>query len=65
SPYFVVIQAQEQYFPAELSWAQTRQGLLNSLVDIYQSMGGGWVGEAETWTTPELERCASDSFTQL
>ncbi len=65
SPYFVVIQAQEQYFPAELSWAQTRQGLLSSLVDIYQSMGGGWVDEAETWTTPELERCTCDSYTQL
>ena len=50
SPYFVVIQAQEQYFPAQLSWVQTRANLMSSLVDIYQAMGGGWVIEAEEMT---------------
>lgn len=55
APYFVVIQAQEEYFPAELSWAQTRAALLSSLVDIYQSMGGGWVDIAERMTTPKCQ----------
>jgi multidrug efflux system outer membrane protein len=56
SPYFVVIQAQQQFFPAELSYVRTRGELLSSLVNIYQSMGGGWVCIAtsltngQTWT---------------
>lgn len=55
APYFIVIQAQEQYFPAELSWVQTRADFLNSAVAIYQAMGGGWVdiAEEETYQTPE------------
>lgn len=47
APYFIVIQAQQQYFPSELSWVQTRRDLLGSLINIYQAMGGGWVHEAE------------------
>lgn len=52
SPYFIVIQAQQQYFPAQLSWVQTRGNLLSSVVDIYQAMGGGWVVIAENMTHP-------------
>lgn len=47
APYFVVIQAQQQYFPSELSWAKTRADVCSSLVSIYQSIGGGWVDIAE------------------
>lgn len=54
APYFIVIQAEEQYFPAQLSWVQTRADLLSSLVDIYQSMGGGWVVNAENRTRTAL-----------
>lgn len=50
APYFMVIQAQEQYFPAELAWAQTQAQLISSLVNIYQAMGGGWVDIAEAMT---------------
>jgi outer membrane protein, multidrug efflux system len=46
SPYFVVIQAQEQYFPAQLSWAKTRANMFSSMVNIYQALGGGWVSLA-------------------
>jgi outer membrane protein, multidrug efflux system len=42
SPYFVVLQAQQQLFPSELSWIETRVALFSSVVDIYQAMGGGW-----------------------
>ena len=55
SPYFVVIQAQEQYFPAQLSWVQTKADLLSALVDIYQSMGGGWLITAESLTHPNCD----------
>lgn len=47
TPYFAVLQAQLQYFPAELALAETQSQLLISLVNIYSSMGGGWVILAE------------------
>lgn len=50
SPYFVVLQAQEQLFPAELQWVQSRVSLITSLVAIYQSMGGGWIIYADKIT---------------
>lgn len=50
SPYFVVIQAQEQYFPAQLTWAQTRSKMFSSIVNIYQALGGGWVCLADELT---------------
>lgn len=61
APYFIVIQAQEQYFPAELAWAQTKAQLFTSLVNIYQAMGGGWVVIAEQMTDPVPSRFL-DSF---
>ena len=59
APYFVVIQAQEQYFPAQLSWAQTRAQLFSSMVNIYRSMGGGWVDIAKNIADakPDLRDC--------
>jgi multidrug efflux system outer membrane protein len=47
TPYFAVLQAQLQYFPAELALAETQAQLLTSLVNVYSSMGGGWVIIAE------------------
>jgi multidrug efflux system outer membrane protein len=52
APYFIVIQAEEQYFPAQLALVKTRAQLYSSLVDIYQAMGGGWVNLAEAMTYP-------------
>lgn len=52
SPYFVVIQAQQQYFPAQLSLTQTRAQLFSAIVNIYATMGGGWVNTAESMTLP-------------
>lgn len=49
-PYFVVIQAQQQFFPSELSWASTKADLFASIVNIYAAMGGGWVLIAEELT---------------
>ncbi|SPD76045.1 RND efflux system, outer membrane lipoprotein, NodT family [uncultured Desulfobacterium sp.] len=47
SPYMTVLQAQQQLFPSELNYAQSRAGLFISLINIYKAMGGGWIEEAE------------------
>ena len=47
APYSTVLQAEENLFPAELNRASTRAQLFNSLVSIYQAMGGGWVERAD------------------
>jgi multidrug efflux system outer membrane protein len=56
TPYFTVLQAQQQLFPAELNLAQTRASLFTSLVNIYRAMGGGWVNEADKLTGAGPER---------
>jgi multidrug efflux system outer membrane protein len=47
SPYSTVLQAEQQLFPSELNWAQTRGAVFSSLVAIYGAMGGGWVTIAD------------------
>jgi outer membrane protein, multidrug efflux system len=42
APYSTVLQAEQQLFPSELSYAQNRASLFNSFVNIYKAMGGGW-----------------------
>jgi multidrug efflux system outer membrane protein len=46
APYSTVLQAEQQLFPAELSYAQARASLFSSMVSIYKTMGGGWIVEA-------------------
>jgi len=54
SPYFAVIQAQEQLFPAELNYANSRASLFSSYVHIYKAMGGGWnAGAVPPGSPPE------------
>ncbi len=48
SPYMVVIQAQEQLFPAEINHAKYRATLFTTFVDIYKAMGGGWTANQES-----------------
>ena len=45
--YIEVLDAERSLFNAELSYAQTQAQLLNSLVNIYKAMGGGWIDEAD------------------
>lgn len=47
-PYSTVLQAEQQLFPSELNYAQTRAALLASLVSIYKAMGGGWQAAASS-----------------
>ncbi len=56
APYLTVLSAQQQLFPAELTLAQDRSALLIAYVNLYKTMGGGWVNEAEKltgWQTRE------------
>jgi outer membrane protein, multidrug efflux system len=48
--YIEVLDAERSLFNAELSQAQTKGGLFQSTVNIYKSMGGGWVDKAEQAT---------------
>jgi multidrug efflux system outer membrane protein len=50
APYFTVLQAEQQLFPAELNEVQLRASLFAATVNIYKAMGGGWVAEAERRT---------------
>jgi multidrug efflux system outer membrane protein len=45
--YTTVLQAEQQLFPSELNLATIRAQLYGSLVNIYKSLGGGWVGKAD------------------
>lgn len=42
-----VLDAQRTLFEAQTTQAQTRGGVFNSLVNLYKSLGGGWVVEAD------------------
>lgn len=48
--YIEVLDAERSLFNAQLSQAQTKGGLFLSVVNIYKSMGGGWVTLAEQQT---------------
>ncbi|HUJ90725.1 MAG TPA: efflux transporter outer membrane subunit [Syntrophorhabdales bacterium] len=48
--YIEVLDAERSLFVAELSRAQTKGVLFNSLVNLYKAMGGGWVLEADRLT---------------
>jgi multidrug efflux system outer membrane protein len=50
APYFTVLQAEQQLFPAELNVVQLQASLFAATVNIYKAMGGGWVADAEKRT---------------
>jgi outer membrane protein, multidrug efflux system len=52
SPYSTVLQAEQQLFPSEINYAQSRGALFISLVNIYKAMGGGWQVAAQGTTGP-------------
>ena len=49
--YIEVLDAERSLFNAELSHAQTKGVVFQALVNLYKSMGGGWVVKAEGLTT--------------
>ncbi len=48
--YLEVLDAERGLFNAELSYTQTQGVLFRALVNLYKSMGGGWVVEADKLT---------------
>jgi len=51
--YTTVLQAEQSLFPAELTLANLRAQVFNSNVNIYKTMGGGWVTLADKASAPE------------
>ena len=51
--YIEVLDAERSLFSAELTYAQTQGVLFGALVNLYKSMGGGWVVEADKLTSAE------------
>lgn len=46
APYSNVLQAEQQLFPQELSYAGIRANNLIAVVNLYKVLGGDWVGQA-------------------
>lgn len=46
--YFEVLEAQQQFFPAELNLARTQRDELVAVVALYRALGGGWQQEVVT-----------------
>ena len=51
--YIEVLDADRSLFNAELDYTATQGVLFQALVNLYKSMGGGWVAEADKMTVPE------------
>ncbi len=49
--YIEVLDAERSLFIAELSHAETKGVLFQALVNLYKTMGGGWVVESDRMTT--------------
>ncbi|HXW69751.1 MAG TPA: TolC family protein, partial [Dissulfurispiraceae bacterium] len=45
--YIEVLDAERNLFSAELNYTQTQGGLARSVINLYKSMGGGWIAAAE------------------
>ena len=43
-----MLDAERSLFNAELSHVQTRNDVIQALINTYKAMGGGWVTEADT-----------------
>jgi len=54
--YIEVLDAERSLFNAQLSYAQTQAVLMRALINLYRSMGGGWVVEAENIASPASQQ---------
>jgi len=59
--YIEVLDAERSLFNAELSYAQTQGVLFLSLVNLYKSMGGGWVVTAEGLTKEIVQGASAEA----
>ena len=49
--YLQVLDANRSLFSSQLDYVQTQTTVLSSLVDVYRTMGGGWLDIADQETT--------------
>jgi multidrug efflux system outer membrane protein len=60
SSYFEVLEAQQQLFPPEAAFAQTRRDQLIAVVNLYKALGGGWKSaEASNNSNPKNQNSIS------
>ncbi|MDS4020861.1 MAG: efflux transporter outer membrane subunit [Candidatus Competibacter sp.] len=48
--YLTVVDAERNLFSAQLQYVQSQGDLFRAMVNLYKTMGGGWVNEAEQMT---------------
>ena len=58
--YLEVLDAERSLFNAELQYTLTQGEVFNALVNIYKSMGGGWVNVADKQAPQPSIGTASD-----
>jgi multidrug efflux system outer membrane protein len=58
--YLQVLDANRSLFSSQLDYVQTQTNVITSLVDVYRSMGGGWLDIAEQGTANETRIPAKD-----
>ena len=51
--YLEVLDAERSLFDAELALTASQNAVFRSLIDIYKSMGGGWIETAEAAVTSQ------------
>jgi multidrug efflux system outer membrane protein len=51
--YLQVLDANRSLFSSQLDYVETQTAVMTSLVDVYRSMGGGWLDVAEFDTAKE------------
>ena len=44
--YFTVLQAEQSLLPQQISLAEVKSRALNSVAQVYQALGGGWIDQA-------------------
>jgi len=61
SSYLEVLDAERSLFNGQLSQVQTKGSLFQSLVNVYKTMGGGWITEADKMAAGYTETKAAPS----
>jgi multidrug efflux system outer membrane protein len=49
--YLEVLESQRQSFDAQLFYSETYQNLLSAYINLYRSLGGGWISQEEKQIT--------------
>ena len=58
--YLQVLDANRSLFSSQLDYVKTQTAVMTSLVDVYRSMGGGWLDVADLDTADETRLSIKD-----